>query len=458
MASREMQLVSRIVHSGELSTVIEWGITAEDFLTPEGRAMFNHILGYHSRADTAGSVLGPQAMASTYPTFMQCDDPGMSVPALCLEVRKERLAIDGLNKLDAIRETMEIDPLAGINLMHATATDLSNIGTGRNTDMSFGQAFEAITTKYEMKKQGVDMSAGQWPWQIMNDATGGIAEDEYFVFYGRPKSFKSWVLAHLIAEAFNEGKRAVIYTKEMTQENIFMRVAACIAGIGYQGLRLGALDPYEESALYAAKSLMEAMQASQNLICLSGQDAPEGGDTVPWLQSKVEKYKPDRVYVDGLYLMSDVKGAKKENEVVKNISRALRQMVLYTKIPLFATLQANRAAAKNEEANLDEIAFSDAIGQDATGIARIINEKGLPTCQIVFGGAREYALNGFRINANPCYDFSYYGPLTTKEIEKAKKHDGEAEDNPEAHVTKKKRARSPADDVSSVTKRIRSGV
>lgn len=457
MASREMQLLSRIVHSGELSRVIEWGVTSEDFLTPEGRAMFNHILGYHSANDTAGSVLGPQAMVSVYPTFLQCDDHGMTTEALCLEVRKERLALSSLNKLDEIREIIQVDPMQGILMLQATAMDLANIGMGRNTDMTFGQAFDKILTTYEMKKSGVDMSAGLWPWPIMNEATGGIAEDEYFVFYGRPKSFKSWVLAYLIAETFNDGKRAVIYTKEMTQENIFMRVAACIAGINYQGLRLGALNPEEENALYAARAFMDAMQASQSLVCLSGQDAPEGGDTVPWLQSKVEKYKPHRVFVDGLYLMSDVKQAKKENQIVKNISRALRQMVLQTRIPLFATLQANREAAKHEDANLDEIAFSDAIGQDATGIARIINEKDSPTCQIVFGGAREYSLNGFRIHAEPCYNFGYYGPLTSKEIEKAKKTDGEAEDNPKAHA-KKRTAKTQAGAVSSVRERMRDGV
>lgn len=457
MASREMQLLSRIVHSGDLNTVIEWGITPSDFLTPEGRAMFNHILGYHSSQDTGGSVLGPQAMVATYPTFLQCDDPGMQTHALCLEVRKERLAIEGLNKLDAIRETIMVDPLRGINLLGAAHTELSNIGAGRNSDMTFGDAFEKLITKYELMKSGVDMSAGPWPWDIMTQATGGIAEDEYFVFYGRPKSFKSWVLAYLIAETFNEGKRAVIYTKEMTQENIFLRVAACIAGVNYQGLRLGRLEPYEENALYAAKSYMEALQATQNLICLSGQDAPKGGDTVPWFQSKLEKYKPDRAFIDGLYLMSDVHNAKKDHERVRNISRDLRQMNLYLKMPLIATLQANRAAAKHEEANLDEIAFTDAIGQDATGIARIINEKDSPTCQIVFGGAREYELNGFRINAVPAYDFSYHGPLTSKEIEKAKKHDGDAEDNPDAHA-KKKAGKTKKQAVSAVTKRIRSGV
>jgi hypothetical protein len=443
MASKEMQLISRVVYTGDLNTVLDWGITSEDMLTNEGRAMYNHILGYYSQADSVGSVIGPQAMTDVYTAFSRCDDEGMTTPALCLEVRRERLAIEGLNAQDNIREMFAHDPLEAINMMHALASKLSNIGTGRNLDVTLGQSFDRLLTKYQMKKDGIDMSCGPWPWEVMNNVTGGFQEDDYIVFYGRPKSFKSWVLAYIIAWIFNQNKKGLIYTKEMTPDNIFMRVIACIAEISYHNFRMALLSHDEEQALYAAHQYIAAMEASQNLICLSGQDAPEGGDSVPWLRSKVEKYEPDFIFIDGLYLMSDIKKAKKDNERVRNISRDLRQMNLSLKIPLIATLQANREAAKHEEANLDEIAFSDGIGQDATAIIRVINEKGSPTCQLVMGGAREYELNGFRINAVPAQDFTYHGAVTAKEIKKAERDDSLPEDNPEAHAVKKVKKRKP---------------
>jgi hypothetical protein len=437
MATREMQLISRIITSGDLNGVIDWGITSEDFLTLEGRAMFNHILGYYSMPDTSGSVIGPQLMAISYPTFVPCDDPGMTTDALCSEVRKQRFAIEGVNKLADIRAMFDTDPMAAIGMMQSEAAQMLRIGLGKDTDMSLGTAFDKELVRYEQLESGIDLSCGPWPWHIMNEATGGFQPDDYIVIYGRPKSFKSWVLSFIISWTFNQGKRSIIYTKEMTPENIFRRVIACIAQLNYDGLRMGRLMPQEKSALYAAREYMRALQASNNVYCLSGKDAPAGGDTVPWLRAKAEKFQPDYIFVDGMYLMSDVRKSRKENERVKSISRDLSDLRLDLKIPIIVTIQANRDAAKNQDANLDEIAFSDALSQDATCIMRVINEKKTPTAMLVLGGAREYALNGFRIHAVPAYEFGFHSELREKEIEKAKREDSDTEENPKAHVVRK---------------------
>jgi len=436
MASKELQLVSRIVATGELSKVIDWGITPSDFVTSEGLAMYNHIMGYYSQAESSGSVIGPQLMSQIYPHFLRCDDPGMTVEALCTEVRRERLAIACLNGLEKVREHCMYDPLEAINKMMALGSDLSNIGFGKNTDVFLGDAGINLRRKYHLRQQGFDDSCGLWPWEIMNQpgGHGGFKDDDYIVFYGRPKSKKSWVLTSLIAWLFECEKKILVYTKEMSPENVFDRVIACMAKISYSDLRAGTLNPVDEENFNFTLDLVHNAGIGRNIVCLSGQDVPPGGDTVQWLTSKVDKYNPDFICVDGLYLMSDIQGAKKDNERVRNISRALRQMVLSKRKPLIATLQANRGAAKHEEANLDELAFSDAIGQDATCIMRVINEKDKNTCQLVMGGAREYQLNGFRIHAEPAYNFSYYGPLTASEIIEAEKNDGAPEDDAAAHV------------------------
>jgi len=111
-------------------------------------------------------------------------------------------------------------------------------------------------------------------------------------------------------------------------------------------------------------------------------------------------------------------------------------MVLDTGIPVIATAQANRHAAGHNSANLDEIAHSDAIGQDATAAFRVINEKQTPTIILATAGSREFKMDGFRINAIPASDFSYHSLVTMKELEKAKEKDG-TEDDQEAE--KKKR-------------------
>lgn len=447
-----MQLCSRVIRTGCLTDVLEWGIAPEDFLTSEGRAIFNHIVGYYSMANTAGAVIGEHAAKQQYPNFQMCDDASMTTAALCQEVRKSRLSIQLKQQYQRGIELADVDPMKAAAEMQNASADALNLGLGKNTDVRFTSALDGIVSRYELLKQGVDLSAMKWPWQPMNDATGGIQHNDYIVFFGRPKSMKSWVLAYLIAWAYELGKRAVVYTKEMNAEDIFMRVTACISQITYSGLRMGNLSHEEEQMLYATHRMVQMLNTTEQLICLSGQDAPAGGDTVPWLRSKVESYKPDLVFIDGLYLMSDVHRAKKREERVMNISRELRQMTIQLNLPLLATLQANRKAAGHEEANLDELAYSDAIGQDATGIFRVINEKTGPTCQLVVGGAREFVLNGFRINAVPATDFSYHSLLTSKEIESAKAHDTEAEDEPKAHAQAKNKKKKGTTEAGTLTR------
>jgi hypothetical protein len=445
MAHRELQLLSRIIRTGNLQEILNRGITERDFKTNEGRTIFQNLVGYYSMPESAGSVIGENAIRQRYPSFVMCDDPGMTDDALCLEVRKNRLALELDELLDKTRTLNMADPLAALNAVNAGSLDLINIGIGANTDMNLGDALAKLKAKYMQLESGVSFSCGQWPWEIMNEHTGGIQPDDYIVFYGRPKSFKSWLLTFFISFVIEQWKRSIIYTKEMTQENIFNRIYACLARVSYDGLRLGRLSPEEREALFIAERFVEESGLKDNVYCLSGEDVPSGGDTVPWLRSKVEKYKPDYIFIDGMYLMSDVQRARKDNERVRNISRDLSRLRLSMKTPIIATLQANRAAAKHQEANLDEIAFSDAIGQDATGIFRVIKERGQETAMLVLGGAREYNLNGFRINAVPARDFSFHSTITAKEIERAENQDTGAEDNPQAHVkTTKPATRSQA--------------
>jgi hypothetical protein len=429
MASRELQLISRIINRGEITKVVEWGIQPEDFRTGVCNQMYQYLLAYYSMPASRGSVIGPAASAQFFPNFVLNDDPYMTTEALCFEVRQSRIALECSERMDLIRQEMDANPVAACAKLAQLSTEMIQLGSGKATDTMLGSAYDRILHNYQMKKAGVDFSMGPYPWSLLQKVTMGIQKDDYIVFYGRPKSYKSWMLAYVAMTLFMQDKRIILYTKEMTAENIFMRIIACLSKLPYQEFRSGTLTHSHEVELYQARRLVHMLQGEEKLIVLSGKDAPPGGDTVPWMQSKIKTYQPHACFIDGLYLMSDVKKNKDKHVKVSSISNDLRQMNLETQVPIFATLQANRAAAKNNEANLDELAFSDSIGQDATMIMRVINEKETPTAMLVLGGAREFSLNGLRINAIPAMNFEQYGvndsdaQITAKDIDKAKDKD-----------------------------------
>lgn len=390
--------------------------------------LFMHLVNYYQLPETSGSILGPASLQQSYPTFQIVDDPCMTVDALCTEVRKNRFRTDLRMMLQNAERLIDVDPTQALNLVSSTANFLQQLGTTRKLDVHAIDAMNRIMQRYEMRERGVDLSICAWPWEPLQEATGGIEPDDYVIIYGRPKSMKSWVLAYLIAWVYELGKRPLIYTKEMTPDNIIARVVAIMASIRYHEFRRGRLSPVEKDSLYASWRVLHHLKEMQSMVCLSGKDAGEGGDTVPWLRSKVEQYKPDLVFIDGLYLMSNARSGRKtqkDNERVRDISRDLSQMRLDTGVPVLATIQANRDAAKNNDANLDEVAFSDAIGQDATLAMRVINDKNEPTLSLVVGGSREFYLDGFSIYGVPATNFSYAGPLTAGDVQRAKDADGE---------------------------------
>ena len=443
----EAQLISRILRKGALRQVIDWGVSLDDFLTDEPRHIFSSLVAWMSVPSNKGGQIGHEAAQQLFPFLELCDDEFTPTEVLCTEVRKNRLRVEIKSTIQRMLESVDNDPMESASVGDRQLKSLMELGYSKVTDIKFSVALDRAIARMELIESGVDLSVAKWPWEPLNTATLGLQADDYIVYYGRPKSKKTWMLAYHVAQTYLQGKRPLIYTKEMHPDNIHMRVAACIAQIPYQPFRIGGLEGNDRKRLYELRDMVRDLHSSEDMICLSGRDAPGGKDTVEWLQAKIEKYNPDVVFIDGMYLMSDGSSAKnqKDNIRVQNISRGIRQMVLTTGKPAVCTLQANRQAAKNQTAELDEIAFSDAIGMDATVIIRVVSDKTTPTAALVLGGSREFSLHGLRVWAEPASNFEFKEEMTEKDIAKAKAAD-KSDSEPAAveQLTKNKGVRAEA--------------
>lgn len=433
MASAEMQLVCKIIKTGELKKVIEWGITEDDFLMLETKAIYQQLIATYSATETSGSVIGPRLAQTKFPQLNLDDvDESVTLEHLCKEVRDRRLSKIVKEQAQRAIEIADINPLEGLAAMQIAVGEILRLDAGKNTDVDFGTGMEMVAQQYELAVNGGAFGRLAWPWLPVQDETMGIQEDDFIVFYGRPKSMKSWVLSFLIAWAVGlapQTVRVLVYTKEMTPKNIYQRVAACLAGLPYSDLRKGKLTPEQWANLRWWVDVAKELAGQNRLIVLSAKDAA-GHDTIQWLRSKIEKYAPEVCFIDGLYLMTpENPKIVKDNERVASISRACRQMIFDTKVPVIATMQANRKAAQHGRAELDEIAFSDAISQDCTMAARVIKDKLAPTISVVIGGSREFHMPGFRIKAVPASDFSFDSILSEADILNAKSLDNPDDPN-----------------------------
>ena len=446
MASIETQLIARIILSGNLRRNIEQNGNEGDFLTEENKQIYRMLRGYYSKY---GEEMGP-ALASTkyFPNFdFRCVDASATHDILLMHQREVVLKKYLQEGLKQIQETLEHNPENAVLSLQEMVTAVHRMNKGKNTDVMFGSAMERLIDKYEQKKAGMAPCVCSWPWEPLNHESGGIQDDDYIVFYGRPKSKKTYTLTKIIAHGIEMGKRIGIYTKEMTPDNIFQRIAAFLARIPYSDVRHATLDPYCERRYRDVLEYAKEMSHENKIVCLNARDAA-GGDTPSWLKAKAETFGFEMLFVDGLYLMTpDNPKISKPNERVAAISRALRDIPLATKIPVIATVQATRGASKHERGELDEIAFSDAISQDCTAAIRTINDAtvigsdGAPqeeTITLAFAGSREYQLAGIRIYGVPCTNFDFKEVVSDAAINAATSTDVDAEE-----PSKKKGAKTP---------------
>lgn len=434
MSSWQDLLVSRIIRTGDLATVINWGIGPEDFTHGHPKALFEMLLGYHRQAETAGSVWGPAALQQMFPTVQLLDDPSMTTDALCHEVRKARIGAQLQKTVLAIEPLLQKDPIKAVEWLQDETSRLRNECTSKKVDVHISDSMQRVWNSYQATERGDNTCVYEWPWDPIQKLTKGVRPSDYIILYGRPKSMKSWILCYLVAFIIskdlnsnaNKWHKILIYSKEMDADEIFERIGCLLANVSYANFTGGTMNPEERYRFEYAVYVLAQLRAHLGIVCLSAQDVEYGRDTVTWLESKIDKYQPDAVFIDGLYLMSDGSGAKKQHERVANISREIRQLILRKRVPVVATVQANREAAKNEEANTEEVAFSDSLGQDATMLIRVVNEwkKKSDTLALVMGGStRRFKLSGFRIFGIPATNFSYFGELNEGEAEGALKED-----------------------------------
>lgn len=450
MSSVEMQLVCKIIKEGKYKEAVEAGLTVDILQTSEASTVFKQIQAAHDSAATRGSVMGPRVAAAMFPQLNVNDvDTHVSIEHLVDLVRKSKVASIIEEHAARALEHARIDPYQALGMLEEGRVAAARLDGGRNTDVDIKMAFKRFRDRYDFIQAGGSLGRYPWPWKPLQQETGGVQGDEFAVWYGRPKSKKSFILTHLIADAMRHGtERVLVYTKEMVPDDIFMRILSFLARVPYHPVRHAKLEPDDLDKVEAWEEMAEEMASRGMLTILSGKDVPAGNDTPAWLASKIDKYGATTVFIDGLYLLSPpTKKPLKENERVSLISREMRQIGLGLKVPINATMQANRAAAKNKEANLDEIAFSDSLGQDCTLATRVIQDKE-GTISLIFGGSREFQLNGFRIHGVPGTDFSFHSLLSESDATKAKEKDVPNE-GPSATKSSIGRARKAAEDAEA---------
>ena len=416
MAHPENELISNIIDRGDWRAVQDCGLLPTHFLTDDGIDVFTWL--FDEYVDSR-EVPGKNRVRRKFPNFEFCStrDP---IKTLVREVKRSHVRSVAYEIIAEMNELLEDDedPMEVLALNLPALRDLTVEFTD-NDGVLMGSSADELAAEYDETRNAGGVLGLPFPWDPLNLQTGGMQDGQFIVLYARPKNMKTWLLCATAVHIYLEvGKRVAVYSKEMTIKQMRRRCASIIAQLDDGKIRTGRLSDEDEDiykdCLYdikeAEQDAVDAGRRSPALLFLSDKGV-KGGSTVESLRARIEKFEPDILFVDGFYLMRDARSGKKNRDwtTVSNISADIKELALEMDIPVFGTTQANREAAKGSGDDLAEVAYADAIAQDADLVMRCIKGKapeGYPEVMLTFPGARDAEIRPFTLNARPGQDFS----------------------------------------------------
>jgi replicative DNA helicase len=433
----ELQLMAKVIEESNLSTVLEEGITLDTFGNPEARAIFKHILNYHQGKKTRNLVPPLDQIERFFGTSDLPPPPRhTTIEALCHEVKEEWLRRGIEDIWHTSSETYEEDPAGTVSRMSQDIKLLQS-RTEVSRDLVFSDSTESMKREYLQVKNAEGMVGVPWPigWGYhkegkpkilkktgrhhhpLNEQSGGMRGGDFILLYGRPKSMKTWTLVDMIVECYYYlNCRVLVFTKEMTPEQLRWRIAARILRLDYLMLKNATLEEEDEEEFF---ELLDTLKSEEERLKKRGHNRSMlittgwTGDTVRTgmqsLEMKVEEFGPDIVFADSVYLMKAMKN--KEGafwQDIAEIAYGLKDLAMVKRIPVVATSQANRRGEELKGSSMAEIAYGDTFGQACDYAIRVIkteDDDGNIFLSLIFSGAREMKLPGLRLSVEVAQSF-----------------------------------------------------
>ena len=425
MSDAEMRLVTKIIETGDLTGAIRAGISSEMFADPLAKDMFDTILFYHQEREHFGRVPSRRWMQERFEgTFRSMELPE-TLPELCVELRDKVMQHAVWEVCEEIVELNETDPREALARLRTEVLRLGRM-TPKNTDRILAEDAEEIIARAEIRRNSETILGIPFPWEELNQVTQGIHSEDFIVLFGRPKSMKSWLAAKIVAHAYLYGNRRIlIYSCEMSTALFEDRLACALHELSYSQLKDGSLNEAEwrwyQAAIraLAADEKKDAVNGRHRSIKFSSHlDDPRGGG-VSHLMAKIEEFDPDLVLVDSFYKMKDDRTGKRSVnwEAQYGITQDLKGVTQIMHIPVIAVTQRHRSKKEetDDEKDLGDVAYADAVGQEAEAVYRVKKEQTLPDgstqLRVVMAGSRETAVGGFILHAIPATKFDLYGWL-----------------------------------------------
>lgn len=193
--------------------------------------------------------------------------------------------------------------------------------------------------------------------------TAGMQPSDLILIAARPSMGKTAFVLNIAQHvAFKQNKSVVIFSLEMSKEQLVNRMFSLESRVDAQHLRTGQLTDEEWEKLIESAGVI----GRSNLII---DDTP--GISISELRSKCRKFKLEQdlsmIIIDYLQLMSGSGRSDSRQQEISDISRSLKSIARELGVPVLALSQLSRAVEQRPDHRpmLSDLRESGAIEQDA---------------------------------------------------------------------------------------------
>ena len=289
----------------------------------------------------------------------------------------------------ALDTSEDVAPLAQIERAETELYKVAEEGGAEGRAKSFSEAAKlAVTMAERALNSGGHLSGYTTGLESLNTKMGGLHKSDLIVAAGRPGMGKSALGTNMavaaarrfvrdIAEGLepseSAGAPAVIFSLEMSADQLATRILAEESGITSENLRTGRISQQEFRELARAAAELEGLP-------LYIDDTP--ALTIAALRTRARRLKRQKgiglVVVDYLQLLQGSGSDSNDNRVqeISEISRGLKQLAKELDVPVIALSQLSRAVEQREDKRpqLSDLRESGSIEQDADIVLFIYRE------------------------------------------------------------------------------------
>lgn len=317
------------------------------------------IVGLKRSLDDAGiidDIGGVQALLDL-PTAV----PDASNAAYYAGIVREKATVRRVMDVCGRAMQMGFDRATHTEILEAINREITSltIGSGKQEPTNIGDMMQALYTDLNNREHN-SHNGLMTGFHKLDTILGGLQPGQLIVIAGRPAMGKSLAAANIAENAAMNGIGSMIFSLEMSRQELSMRFACSLAGVSMDAVRMNAMgaDNFQRLAVQVARVSDWPLMVD---------DSPSAtAFTIKATARRVAQRHPIKlIVVDYLQLMSGPGDSRQE--VVAAISRELKMLAKELGIPVIAISQLNRGLEGREEKRprMSDLRESGAIEQDA---------------------------------------------------------------------------------------------